>query len=73
MITCFHLFETDDSTFYNAIPEMPRVLGVNQLHVLSQSFPHEQNQALELGTGRKETREECDYCCVAQTLQVFLI
>lgn len=52
---------------------MPRVLGVNQLHVLSQSFPHEQNQALELGTGRKETREECDYCCVAQTLQVFLI
>lgn len=38
---------------------MPRVLGVKQLNVLSQSFPHEENLVLEPGTGRKETKDEC--------------
>lgn len=39
---------------------MPGVLGVNQLKVLSQSLSrkNEENQALELGTRRKETKEE---------------
>lgn len=37
---------------------MPRVLGINQVNVLSPSFPPEENQVPELGTGIKETPEQ---------------
>lgn len=53
----FHLFEWDGSIYYNISPNV-RVAGINQLNVLSQGLPPEENQVLELGTGSKRAGEE---------------